>query len=293
MAIETNVVYVKDFDPTVPTGAEAKSDGDNHIRNLKTAALNTLPGFDGAAMVTGVDGGVANAYTLFPSTSLKSYTARTVAVFTPIAANTGAVTINISGLGIKPVRAVDNSELKSGDLPAGFPVMAVYDGIQFRLPYTPKNYIDQIAVSGLVPGVNVPANAGKFFTTDGASGKWQAIDLTVQPGAATLNKGSSGTSAQIVNYLEGGVPTEGQTITATGNFNLSAVGFPAGRMAGVLLRAINWGAYAVTSSGITWVKADKTQTAVYADAGLNLPAAGTGLITLFSYGDGTIYGKAA
>lgn len=289
MAIETNVVYVKDFDPTVPTGAEAKSDGDNHIRNMKTAALNTLPGFDGAAMVTGVDGGVANAYTLFPSTSLKSYTARTVAVFTPVAANTGAVTINISGLGIKPVRAVDNSELKSGDLPAGFPVMAIYDGIQFRLPYTPKNYIDQIAVSGLVPGVNVPANAGKFFTTDGASGKWSAIDLTVQPGAATKNKGSSGTSAQIVNYGEG----EGQTITATGNFNLSAVGFPADRIAGVLLRVINGGAYSVTSTGITWIKADKTKTAVFADSGIVLPTSGEGLLALFSYGDGTIYGKAA
>lgn len=290
MTLEASVAHIADLDPIHPTGAAAKSEGDNHIRNLKTALKNSFAGFTGAVMCSGVDGGVVNAYALIPSTALAAYSPRMVAIFTPVTTNTGAATLDISGLGAKPLVAVDGTALKSGDLPAGRMTAAVYDGTSFRLLAVTKNYIDQIVVSGTVPGVNVPANAGKYFTTDGATGQWAAIDLTRTPGEATKNKGDSGTAAQIVNYAEG----EGQTITATGVFNLSASGFPASRIAGVLLRIINGGAYpGMTSTGIVWIKSDGTKTSTFSASGITLQTAGETLIALFSYGDGTIYGKAA
>lgn len=290
MALETSFNSIADLNAAWPDGSEKKSDGDNHLRGVKEALKKSLLGFEGAIMCSGTDGGVVNAYALIPSTALPAYSPRMVALFTPVITNTGAATLDVSGLGPKPLVAVDGSALKAGDLPAGRMTAAVYDGTAFRLLAVTKNYIDQIVVSGTLPGVNVPANAGKYFTTDGATGQWATIDLTRTPGEATKNKGDSGTAAQIVNYTEG----EGQTITATGVFNLSASGFPASRIAGVLLRIINGGAFpGMTSSGIVWIKSDGTKTSTFSASGIALQTSGETLIALFSYGDGTIYGKAA
>lgn len=289
MSLESTVNYLIDLNPAWPTGAESKADGDNHLRNIKLALANSFPGAEGALIVTGVDGGIVNAYTLSPAVALKSYTARMFVLFTPTAINTGPATLDISGLGIRSIKAVDGSALVAGDLVAARPVAALYDGTAFRLLSVTKNYIDQIVTSGIVPGVNVASNAGKFFTTDGTTGLWAAIDLTQEPGGPTLNKGNSGIAAQVVNYGEG----EGQTITATGNFTLSASGFPAGRIAGVLLRLINGGAYAITTSGIVIVKADGTKTNTFSSSGIVLQASGESFLLLYSYGDGTVYMKAA
>ncbi len=47
MAVES-VTYISDLVNTNPDGSDPKSDGDNHIRNLKTGILNTFPNIDGA-----------------------------------------------------------------------------------------------------------------------------------------------------------------------------------------------------------------------------------------------------
>lgn len=281
------VTHIADLDPANPDGAQAKSQGDDHIRNLKTALKNSLPGFDGAVIAAGTNGGVADAYTLTPNNELRAYSPRMLCVFTPTASNTGAATLDISGLGARPIRAVDGSVLAAGDLAVGRTMLAVYDGAQFRLVSITQRFIEQLVISGTVPGVNVTSNAGKFFTTDGTTGQWAAVNVTPTPGSATFNKGNSGTSAQIVNYAEG----EGQTITGTGLFNLSVAGFPAGRIAGILIRVINGGVSGMTSTGIQWLKFDGTKTTDFTQSGITLNASGETLLAVFSYGDGTIYGK--
>lgn len=280
------VTTIADLNPAAPTGAERKSDGDDHIRNIKKAVKNSFPGFVGAVIVAGIDGGSANAYTLTPATPLTAYSAKTQIIFSPVADGTGPATINVSGLGAKDIVSTSGAALAAGDLVSGRLYAAIFDGTRFRLMAVTQKYIDQLIISGIIPGVNVAANAGKFFTTDGASGQWASVDGR---GAPALNKGNSGTTDQIVSYADG----EGQSITATGNHALSATGFPAGRLSGVLLRMVNYGTFTLTTTGINWIKADGSTTTSFANSGIALPASGAGFVALFSYGDGVIYGKAA
>ena len=56
-------------------------------------------GFTGAVLISGTDGGAVNAYTVTPATAITSYGTKMLVVFAPTITNTGAVTLNISGLG--------------------------------------------------------------------------------------------------------------------------------------------------------------------------------------------------
>lgn len=51
MALEP-VTYISDLDPANPTSTDPKSQGDNHLRNLKTGIKNTFPNIDGAVTPT-------------------------------------------------------------------------------------------------------------------------------------------------------------------------------------------------------------------------------------------------
>lgn len=51
MPLETNVTYTSDLNPLWPASADAKSDGDDHLRNTKAAIKNTLPLFTGPLMI--------------------------------------------------------------------------------------------------------------------------------------------------------------------------------------------------------------------------------------------------
>lgn len=138
-------------------------------------------------------------------------------------------------------------------------------------------------LSATIPGVNDPANVDKFLK---GGGVWGTVDLR---GAPTTNKGNSGTTAQVIDYAAG----EGQTLTITGSCSLTTTGWPAGRLAGILARINNGGAYSLTSTGITWIKSDGTQTTNFASSGITLASSGMNLLALFSYGDGIVYGKKA
>lgn len=282
MSVEA-ATYINDLIPAQPDGASPKNEGDNHIRAIKTALKNGFPGFLGAVVVTGADGGAANAYTLTPASPLPAYSARMLAVFMPTANNTGAATLNISGLGAKPIVSVSGVALTAGDLTAGRFYSCFYDGTSFRLDNVTQNYVDQIVISGTVPGVGDPANTGKVFGSTGTTGQWISLDGR---GAPVLDKGNSGTTAQVVNYANG----EGQTLTMTGSHSLTATGFPAGRVSGVLLHLVNYGAYALTTTGITWVKADGSETTIFGTSGIVFKSSGRDRVVLYSMGDGVVYG---
>lgn len=49
MTVET-VTYISDLNSTYPVGTDAKSEGDDHIRNIKAGLLASFPNFAGAAM---------------------------------------------------------------------------------------------------------------------------------------------------------------------------------------------------------------------------------------------------
>jgi hypothetical protein len=283
MALET-VVTIGDLVPANPGSGDPKSAGDDHLRMIKTALRNSFAGM-GVVMASGADGGAANAYTLTPANPLPDYGSRMLAIFSPTANSTGACTLAISGLAAAPLKTVFGSALSLGDLIVGQVYIAIYTGSEFRLITLTKNYIDQLtfASSGL-PAVT--GNAGKVLGTDGSSAGWVSPDLR---GSPIFAKGNSGTTAQVINFTDG----EGQTLTSTGAFVLSASGFIASRLCAVMLRLVNGGANGFSSTGINWIKSDGSLTTTFSSSGITLQVAGTDVILLFSYGDGTVYGKVA
>lgn len=148
----------------------------------------------------------------------------------------------------------------------------------------PLSYLQAQVISGALP--TSPSDAGKFAYSNGTNVIFRGIDGL---GAAVADKGNTGAVAQTINYTDG----EGQTITATGNHSLTTTGWPSGRIAGVLLRMVNYGNFTLTTTGIVWIKADKSQTTDFSQSGITLPASGSAFVVLFSYGDGIVYGKAA
>ena len=81
-------------------------------------------------------GGAANAYTLTPGVALAAYVTGEVYAFRANHANTGAATLNISGLGAKAIKryaAGAKAELAAGDLQSGQPVQLCYDGTDMVL----------------------------------------------------------------------------------------------------------------------------------------------------------------
>lgn len=132
MGLES-ATYINDLVSTNPTASDLKSQGDDQIRLNKSTAKNTFPGFTGAVMVGGAFSGTASAHVLTPATALPSYTAQTFFTYTPTAVNTGACTVNVSGLGAKSIKTVDGSDPTAGDIPANKSLMLQYDGTNMIL----------------------------------------------------------------------------------------------------------------------------------------------------------------
>jgi hypothetical protein len=79
----------------------------------------------------GTAGGTANALTLTPAVAASVYVAGYTIKFLASATNTGAATVNVSGLGVKNLRRQDGSALSAGDITNGYLYQLVYDGTNF------------------------------------------------------------------------------------------------------------------------------------------------------------------
>ena len=205
MALET-VTNVADLVITNPTSSDSKSAGDDHLRNLKIALRNSFAGFAGNILVSGTDGGSADVYTLTPTTTLTAYSTKMIVEFTPNATNTGAATLNISGLGAKNIYSVAGAALSAGELVSGRYYLAAYDGTQFRLLSVTKAYIDSLSVaSGNMPvggtagQVLEKVSATNYDTTWGSNGLKLVATLT--PTAAANLDFLSTFSSTYDNYL--------------------------------------------------------------------------------------------
>ncbi|PSA77237.1 hypothetical protein, partial [Corynebacterium diphtheriae] len=95
MGLETGN-YIADLNTANPAATDVKSQGDDHLRLIKTALKQSFAGFSGAVIVRGTDVGSANTFTGTPATAVPGYVQGMVVQFEPTATNTGACTINIS-----------------------------------------------------------------------------------------------------------------------------------------------------------------------------------------------------
>lgn len=166
-----SVTHVGDLVATNPSSNDPKSQGDDHLRAIKTALLNSFAGFSGSILVTGTDGGTGDDYTLTPATALPAYGSRMLVAFSPSSTNvTTAPTLNISALGDKPIKRIDGNDVVTGELVAGVTYVAQYDGTNFRLASPTQHYVDNLAFSATLPAQT--GNGRKYLHTDGTSAAW-------------------------------------------------------------------------------------------------------------------------
>lgn len=187
MALETGT-YISDLTVTNPVAGDPKSQGDDHLRLLKTALRNSFPGFTGPVVVGGTTAGSVNAYTLTPATAMPAWVEGTVVVCEFHLANTTTTpTLNISGLGAKTIVSCAGAALAASDLLLNRYTALLYDGTNLQLLAVTKNYVDQLAFSSALPAQ--AGNAGKFVKTDGASASWAYVDNagTVAAHATTMD----------------------------------------------------------------------------------------------------------
>lgn len=91
---------------------------------LRDGAHQWLTGVSGTNTVTG---------STAASSAVSAYAAGQVFRFVAAGANTGAVTLNVNGLGAKTVTKRGATALAAGDIAAGSVVTVVYDGTQFQM----------------------------------------------------------------------------------------------------------------------------------------------------------------
>lgn len=177
MAVE-NTKYIAGLNASLPTGNDPKSQGDDHLRLLKTVLQQVFAGFPGEVVVAGSEaaGATVNDYVVTVTPALTAYAANTLVAFRSTHENTGAATIRVSGLSEKSLLSPQGTILRAKTLTANTWALAAYDGTNFRLLTANSqafyDYVDQTAFSTALP--QQVGNGGSVLRTDGISAKWGA-----------------------------------------------------------------------------------------------------------------------
>jgi len=171
MGLETGNV-VGDLNAANPLGSDPKSTSDDHHRLTKKVLRQSFAGFTGAILVTGTDTGTINSYVLTPATPLLAYGQNMVVVLKPINSNTGASTLNISGLGAVSILGAGGSPLIASELVAGIETVLVYNGTAFQLANVSKAYIDNLSFAGSLP--STPQDGAVIRSVNGVT-QWAYV----------------------------------------------------------------------------------------------------------------------
>lgn len=150
--------------------------------------------------------GSSDAYTLTPSPAITAYAEGNRFSFEASFTNTGAATINISGLGVKTIKKDGSSDVAAGDIVSGVIYDVVYDGTNFQLL--------GIAVPATIAGDKTFSND---VTIDG--------EVVAKPGGVTVSGTSKTLALTDANTIQDCSNASTQTITIPAN---AAVAFAVG-----------------------------------------------------------------
>ena len=137
MGLET-FSYVSTLNTANPTSSDAKSKGDDHLRGIKTALVNSFPAVASAVSASSVE---------------LSY----------VAGVTSAIQPQFTG------KANKTGDTHTGTHDFTGATMTVATPTTGTNPVT-KSYADNLAFSAALPSQT--GNAGKFVTTDGTTASW-------------------------------------------------------------------------------------------------------------------------
>lgn len=159
--------------------------------NATTNAINFYQGTAANRLLThATAGGTATAYTLAPTPALSAYTAGQVVVIKPTAANTGAVTISVSGLSAKSIKMQDGSNPPPNVMLASGVYILVYDGTNFILTNPSK------LTGDVTPGIS------GFLISNNASDTVNDIDIATGICSDTTNTTIIKTTSTYIKRLD-------------------------------------------------------------------------------------------
>lgn len=229
MALETGTV-IADLTATNPTASDPKSQGDDHLRLLKTVLRQSFGGFTGAVLVTGTDGGAADVYTLTPTTALLAYANKMLVEFTPNATSaTTTPTLNVSALGAKTIISQAGAALAAADLVSGRTYLVAYDGTYFRLISVTTAYVDAVRdyATQLAFATALPAQSLGFLISDGATASFSQTHTGY---AQNEVKGANIASAATINLTT----ATGNLVHVTGTTTITAITIPVGALRDII-----------------------------------------------------------
>lgn len=192
------------------------------LGQLQNFGINTLITVAGTDTITGT-----------VSPSLTAYTAGQIFSFVVGTTNTGAVTLNIDGLGAKAVTRTGAIALVAGAMVTGQIALVEYDGTRFQL-LDPNAFTD-LLVSGLLTATNVTASGLLTVTT--------YVESVVAVGTVT--------SSSTLSLTNGTVQTATLTASTACTFTMPTA--TAGKSFVLLLKqAAATGNGTATFTGVKW-----------------------------------------
>lgn len=161
------------------------------------ALLSALPSDIAANEQSGrftyaTDASANDTYLILPTPALTAYRQGMTFRFKTITANTGACTMNISGLGDKTIKTFDGSDTATGDILAGRIYTLVYDGTNFVLQSSFARATDADIITATSATVGVTAAQLRYKT-----GMALAVtSVTVSAGGTAVSYSSSAQTAK-------------------------------------------------------------------------------------------------
>lgn len=214
MGLET-VTYISDLNPLWPLGAlpDRKSEGDNHLRNIKSSLLNTFAAITGAVTATHVEINYLSGVTSNVQVQLNAKAPTASPTFTgtvvlPAATSIGTVTA-AEILALSGVSSAIQTQLNGKGAIAGQTWTGTHDftGGTLRAATLPAGtattevattaHVASVAFSAALPGQS--GNSRKFVTTDGTSASWRFPYLFPVSVTGTSQTAVAGNSYRLQN----------------------------------------------------------------------------------------------
>ena len=249
MTVET-ATYISSLNASYPASGDPKSEGDDHIRLVKSTVKATFPNVSGAVTpthtelnyVAGVTGAVQTQLNAKAPLASPTFTGTvtipsgaSIAGFAPLASPT------FTGTPAAPTASGTDNSTQIATTAQVQAALVAYAGTNLGLP----------TFSG--------SDAYKLLTLNatGTGYVWTGSPTLTAPALVVVDKGNSGTSTQTYNYAAGTY----QTSTATENHTIAFSNWPTTGTEGVMQVVLtNGGAYTITWPTISWIKPDGTTT---------------------------------
>jgi hypothetical protein len=198
------------------------STAENNTTNPDTGGANWVIWSPGGGEYA-VDTGAANALVIAPATAPAAYVDGLEFLVDPAHANTGATTINVSGLGVVAIVHVDGTALLAGEVQAGQLVKLAYLGTHFQYLNAPYAVTQAPLDDSTKPASTAYVDAAAA-AIDNYSGNLVGLTTSNTPGHTTtqisVGVGACRDSTNAINMALGSAIAKDLTVTwavGTGN----------------------------------------------------------------------------